>query len=157
MFTRNKVNVKIYIYLFQMQTENKNLVDKIAEKELDKDTFGLKVLSWSMFDSPDSQGSGYRFMDRELVVLLDEICARNSMKIKIDLAYTSKIYADRIGLTTKDPHRAGKAVRIRCVGHKRRFNLVHQLILFGIARIAVNREMVYFDVDDLRDYGFYLW
>jgi len=136
---------------------NKNLVDKIAEKEQDNNTFGLKVLTWDMFDSPDTPGSGFRFMDRELVVLLDEICARNRMVIKVDLGCVSKVYADKIKLVSNDSHRAGKAVRLRCVGHKRRFNLIQQLILFGVARIAVNREVVYFDVDDLKEYGFYLW
>ena len=31
------------------------------------------------------------------------------------------------------------------------------LIEFGIERIAVDRETVYFDTDDLKDRAFYLW
>jgi hypothetical protein len=135
----------------------KNLVDKMADKEWDNNTFGLKVLTWDMFDSPGSDGSGFRFMDRELVVLLDEICNRNDMKINVVLGYTSKTYADNHRLPSNSPHRVGKGVRIRCVGHKKRFNLIQQLIMFGIARIAVSRDVVYFDIDDLKEYGFYLW
>ena len=135
----------------------KNLVDKMADKEWDNNTFGLKVLTWDMFDSPGSDGSGFRFMDSELLVVLDEICNRKDMKINVVLGYTSKTYADNHRLPSNSPHRVGKGVRIRCVGHKKSFNLIQQLILFGIARIAVSRDVVYFDIDDLKEYGFYLW
>ena len=40
----------------------------------ERDTEGLTHLRWSMFDSPDSEGSGYLFMEREPVYILDVVC-----------------------------------------------------------------------------------
>ena len=45
--------------------------DIMNQKEEDIDRDGLRVLRWSMFDSPDSPGSGYKFMEREPVIALD--------------------------------------------------------------------------------------
>jgi hypothetical protein len=35
--------------------------------------------------------------------------------------------------------------------------IIKELILFGVERIAVNRETVYFDTDDLKPPQFALW
>ena len=35
--------------------------DEFYTEDMDKE--GLSVLKWSMFDSPDSEGSGYLFME----------------------------------------------------------------------------------------------
>ena len=125
------------------------------EEELDRD--GLKVLRWSMFDSSDVKGSGYRFMEREPVVALDRAASRYGFVPNIILGYTSKFVADRMFLTSNDSHRIGKAVRVRCVGHKKRIKLVRSLMEQGVQRFAVARDFVYFDTDDLKPSAFYLW
>lgn len=124
-------------------------------EELDKD--GLKVLRWSMFDSCDVKGSGYRFMEREPVIALDRAASRYGFVPNIILGYTSKTVADKMGLVSTNSHRVGKAVRIRCVGHKKRIKLVRSLMEQGVQRFAVARDFVYFDTDDLKPNAFYLW
>lgn len=128
----------------------------ISKEELD-DIEGLAYLRWSMFDSPDKKGSGKMFMEREPVFALDRIVRRNRFILDIELGYTSKKVADDMYLATNDSHRVGRAIRIRCVGNKKRMLLVKGLIEEGITRIAVNRETVYFDTDDQKERGFILW
>lgn len=118
---------------------------------------GLTYLTWDMFDSPDSKGSGFRFMEREPVLILDAIVRKTQAVMNVELGYVSKPVADKMGLVSMDSHRVGKAVRLRCVGHKKRMVIIKGLIEFGVQRIAVNRETVYFDTDDLKDKAFYLW
>jgi hypothetical protein len=126
-------------------------------KEEELDTEGLRVLRWSMFDSPDSEGSGYRFMEREPVIALDRAAHYYRYVPNIVLGYTSKNIADGMRLVSDNPHRVGKAVRIRCVGPKKRLLLIRSLIEQGVQRFAVDRETVYFDTEDLKPPSFYLW
>jgi hypothetical protein len=125
------------------------------EEELDRE--GLRVLRWSMFDSPDKEGSGYMFMEREPVVALDRAAHRYEYRPNVILGYTSKTVADRMGLVSTDSHRIGKAVRIRCVGAKKRLKLVRSLMEQGVQRFAIDRETVYFDTDELKAPSIYLW
>lgn len=125
------------------------------EEELDRE--GLKVLRWSMFDSPDKKGSGYMFMEREPVVALDRAAHRYEFKVNVIMGYMSKTAADKIPLVSTDSHRIGKAVRIRCVGHKKRLKLVRSLMEQGVQRFGLGREVVYFDTDDLKPPSIYLW
>jgi len=84
-------------------------------KEEELDTEGLRVLRWSMFDSPDDKGSGYRFMEREPVIALDRAAHYHRYVPNILLGYTTPRVADQLRLVSDNPHRIGKAVRIRCV------------------------------------------
>ncbi len=126
--------------------------------EFDKyDCEGLTYLRWSMFDSPDHLGSGKKFMEREPVLILDRIVAKTDMSLNITLAYTTPSYADKKRLISTDSHRVGKAVRIRVLNPKKRMKLISLLILEGVRRIAVDRNQVYFDTDDLKEDALYLW
>lgn len=125
------------------------------EEELDRE--GLRVLRWSMFDSPDKAGSGYMFMEREPVIALDRAAHRYEFKPNVILGYTSKSVADKMSLVSSDSHRIGKAVRIRCVGPKKRLALIRSLMEQGIMRFAIDREVVYFDTDELKPPSIYLW
>jgi hypothetical protein len=126
--------------------------------EFDKyDCEGLTYLRWSMFDSPDSLGSGKKFMEREPVLILDRVVAKTRMILNITLGYATPSYADKMRLISTDSHRVGKAVRIRVVGHKKRMKLVKALIEEGVTRIAIDREQVYYDTDDLKESALYLW
>lgn len=125
------------------------------EEELDRE--GLKVLRWSMFDSPDAEGSGYRFMEREPVVALDRAAHRYEYRPNIILGYTSKRVADSMSLVSTDSHRIGKAVRIRCVGYRKRLKLVRSLMEQGVQRFAISKEVVYFDTDEMKPPAIYLW
>jgi len=125
------------------------------EEELDRE--GLRVLRWSMFDSPDTPGSGYRFMEREPVIAIDRAAHRYEYRPNIILGYTSKIVADKMRLASTDSHRVGHAVRIRCVGARKRLKLIRTLMEQGVTRFAIDREMVYFDTDPLKPPEFHIW
>ena len=125
------------------------------EEELDRE--GLRVLRWSMFDSPDTPGSGYRFMEREPVIAIDRAAHRYEYRPNIILGYTSKTVADKMRLASTDSHRVGHAVRIRCVGTRKRIPLIRTLMEQGVMRFAVDRETVYFDTDPLKPPAFYIW
>lgn len=111
------------------------------------DTEGLKVLKWSMFDSPDKLGSGKMFMESEPVFILDEIYKRERIRCFIEIGYTSKSYADRIKLSSDSPHRLGKGVKVRCLDKTKRFKLIKGLIQYGVERIHIYEESIYFDTD----------
>ena len=118
---------------------------------------GLTDLTWDLFDSPDLPISGYKFMEREPVLILDNIVKKYRITIKIVLGYTSKPYADKLRLVRSNSHRVGKAIKIRCVGAKKRLTLVRGLVQQGVHRIGVSDEYVYFDTDDLKERAFYIW
>jgi hypothetical protein len=125
-----------------------NEVDYTDAYTKEMDTEGLKVLKWSMFDSPDKLGSGKMFMESEPVFILDEALRKERLQAFIELGYTSKTYADKIRLNTDSAHRLGKAVKFRCINPNQRFRLVKQLILHRIERIHLFDESIYFDTDN---------
>jgi hypothetical protein len=114
-------------------------------KEMDEE--GLKILKWSMFDSPDLLGSGKRFMESEPVWILDDVFRTERLKGYIHLGYTSKAYADRIGLGLESEHRIGKAIKFKCINPSHRFRFVRGLIQRGIERITIYDESIYFDTE----------
>ena len=122
-----------------------------------KDCEGLLYLTWSQFDSPDSPGSGYRFMEREPVKILDTVIHRTKMVLNVTLGYVTPKTAKIMGLTTHDSHRIGKAIRVRVLNPKKRMKLVAALILLGVRRIALDRDIVYFDTDDQKPEWLSLW
>lgn len=112
-------------------------------------TTGLKHLYWELFDSPDSKGSAFKYMEREPVLILDDILVEYpSYRPAIELAYTTKLYADTLGLTSFSPYRVGKGIRLRVLDSKKRMFLVRNLILRGVTRIAVSEKYVEFDTDN---------
>jgi len=115
-------------------------------EEMDKE--GLSVLKWSMFDSAGELGSGKRFMEDAPVFILDKIMKTERLRGYIELAYTSKRYADNLLLSTKSPHRLGKAVKFRCINNNQRFRFVRGLIQYGVQRIKLSKDSVYFDTDN---------
>ena len=121
-------------------------------RKKDKDNFnttGLKHLYWELFDCPTTEGSGYRFMEREPVLILDDIISEfNGWRPSIELAYTSQKYADLLGLTSFSPYRVGKGVRLRVISAPKRMFLVKNLILRGVERIAINEKYIEFDTDN---------
>lgn len=121
------------------------------------DKEGLQVLRWSMFDCPHlGLGSGKRYMERLPVRILDDVCREERLKPNVMLAYVSKSYADRHSLPERDPHRVGLAVKLKVGSNKIRFKYIRSLIVRGVSRIKVSRDFVYFDVDDLREMGFFV-
>ena len=121
------------------------------------DREGLSVLRWSMFDCPHlGLGSGKRYMERLPVVILDDICREERLKPNVLLGYVSKSYGDRHSLPIRDAHRVGLAVKIKTKCSRVRFKYMRSLIVRGVSRIKINREFIYFDVDDLQEMGLFV-
>jgi len=121
------------------------------------DIEGLDYLQWSLFDSPDEIGSGYKFMERQPVYILDKIVKKTRRNFDVLLGYTSPSYANKLSLANNNSHRIGKAIKLRVLNPKKRMDLIRLLILEGVSRIAVSNDVVYYDTDDLKERGLYLW
>ncbi len=112
-------------------------------------TVGLSHLYWELFDSPDYTGSGFKFMEREPVLILDDIMkVYRNWRPTIIQAYTSKQYSDLIGLPSISPYRVGKGIMLKCLNSKKRMFIVKNLILRGVERIAINEKYIEFDTDN---------
>ena len=126
---------------------------------MDKNCEGLEYLTWDQFDSPDKPGTGYKFMEREPVLILDKLVHRTKMILDIELAYVTPNTARFLSLPSNDSHRIGKAVRLRVLNPKKRMKVIRHLIIFGVKRINVDEETVYFDTDDQKPdwFGLGIW
>lgn len=129
---------------------NKPIVfDKKVRDSIECNRQGLKHLYWELFDSPDAPGSAFRYMEREPVLILDDIVTEfEKYRPKIEVAYVSKSYGDLLGLPSSSPHRIGKAIRFRTTNPTQRMFIVTELIRRGVSRIGVGKEHVYFDTDN---------
>ena len=112
------------------------------------DCEGLSILKWSMFDSPDKLGSGKYFMESEPVFILDEVLRKERINAFVMEGYVSKIYGDKIAIAENNSHRVGKAIKVRCINKIKRFKIIKGLIQYGIERIQVSNEFIYFDTDN---------
>lgn len=130
--------------------------NKLTKEQL-QNCEGLEYLTWDQFDSPDSPGSGYRFMERKPVIILDEITKKTRRTYDIQIGYCTPKQADKLRLASNNSHRVGKAIQLRVIDPKKKMQLIGYLCRFGVERIAVGRDVVYFDTDDLKEPGFYLW
>ena len=121
----------------------------VKKDRFNYNTEGLKHLYWELFDSPDAEGSGYRFMEREPVLILDDILSEEpDWKLKVETAYCSKPYGDILGLPAQSPFRVGNAIKIRATNPKLWMFILRHLILRCVTRIGVGREHIYFDTDN---------
>ena len=100
--------------------------------------------------------TGKNFMERLPVYILDDIAKEDRMRFDVELAYVCKQKADKSLIPTKDPHRAGLAVKIRMMCSRKRMKLIRGLIIRGVTRIGINDKFIYFDTDDLREMGLYM-
>ena len=123
-------------------------VEYTSDYTEEDDTEGLKVLKWSMFDSPEKLGSGKMFMESAPVFILDKVMHSERLRGRIQLGYTSKTYADRIKLPTKSAHRLGLGVKFRCINPNARFRFVKGLVQYGVERIILYEDSIYFDTDN---------
>ena len=101
-----------------------------------------------MFDSPDKLGSGKYFMESEPVFILDEIFRKERLSGFILQGYVSKNYGDRIAIPHNSGHRVGKSIKFKCINKIKRLKFIRGLIQYGIERIQVTNEWIYFDTDN---------
>ncbi len=126
-------------------------------------TTGLVYLNWDMFDSPDQPGSGYKFMERETVLVLDRAIGmmQRMMFSEVIIGYASEQLAHKLGLEVYSSHKTGQAVLLRCPSPKKKWDLAKALFAQDVPRIAIqgNRlsEYLYYDIDPLKERGLFSW
>ena len=147
-----------YCILYKMNPLKPRPFSKSKEFREGKDIEGLRYLTWNAFDSPDSVGSGFRFMEREPVLILDDIIREfPHYRPAVEIGYVSKPIGDLLGLPTSSPYRVGKGIRLRTPNPKKRMFIIKNLILRGVTRIAININYVEFDTDNyLKQDAFYV-
>mgnify|MGYP000324188019 CR=1 FL=1 len=120
--------------------------------KVNRDSFnrtGLSHLYWELFDSRDEQGSAFKYIEREPVLILDDILKQHQHYIPIiEIGYTTTKYANLLGLPSISPYRTGRGIRLRVTNAQKRMFLVENLIIRGIKRIAVSDDYVEFDTDN---------
>lgn len=116
---------------------------------MEQNTEGLKYLKWSDFDCPLEEGSGYRFMERLPVLILDQYITKTRYNINVLEAYMSPMYADK-HKPSRSSHRVGMAIRVGITAPDKRMKFIAFLIHQGVRRIGFDDESVYYDTDDLK-------
>lgn len=120
-------------------------------------------LAWDDFDSPDQPGSGYKYMERECVFVLDRAIEMMQRKMftEIVIGYASEKWAYKLGLEVYSSHKTGQAVLLKCPDPKKKWDLAKALFAQDVPRIAIqgNRlsEYLYYDIDPLKERGLFSW
>ena len=110
-----------------------------------------KYFSFDEFDCPGCPGSGYTYMDREFISMLDEARDIAGIRFKILSGYVCSTH-NRIHYkaSTTSSHLIGRAVHIECVNAKKRIKIVEALNMVGFRRIGLHRKYIHVDNDDLK-------
>lgn len=111
----------------------------------------IRYFDYSEFDCPYAQGSGYRHMDREFLVMLDEARYLCNFKFKVLRGYVSSMYKDRLIMLDDSPHLLGKAAVLHCKVPKLRLRMVAALLEVGFHRIGIGPDYIYVDNDEVKD------
>lgn len=110
-----------------------------------------KYFTFDEFDSPDKIGSGYKYMDREFIEMLDEARDIAKLEFKILSGYRTKYANTNIwSASTTSSHLIGRAAHIRCLNSKFRLRIVEALSMVGFRRIGIHRDYIHVDNDDLK-------
>jgi hypothetical protein len=108
----------------------------------------LRFFSFVEFDCPMKPNSGYNYMDRELLSMLDEARRLSGIKFKIVEGFKSTERQKRQGGYPSNSHLIGRAVKIQCLNRKKRYKIITSLLEVGFTRIGVHTKYVYVDNDD---------
>lgn len=112
----------------------------------------LRHFDYDEFDCYYQENSGYRHMDREFLLMLDEARDICGLKFKILRGYVSPLLIGRDGVKvpSNSPHMLGKAACIWCQHSEKRFRIVASLLEVGFHRIGIGPDYIYVDNDEAR-------
>lgn len=106
----------------------------------------FKYFSWSEFDSPDSPGSGEKYMNYQFVKQLDEAREISGVPFKINSGYRTPDHNAKVGGVKNSAHTKGLAADIACSGETCD-KIVKALIKVGFTRIGVASSFIHVDMD----------
>ena len=110
-----------------------------------------KYFSFDEFDCPTTIGSGYKYMDREFIEMLDEARDIAGLRFKILSGYRTPIYnTNHFMASTTSTHLIGRAAHIECVNAKKRLRIVESLSMVGFRRLGLAPKYIHVDNDDLK-------
>jgi uncharacterized protein YcbK (DUF882 family) len=110
-----------------------------------------KYFSFDEFDCPTTIGSGYKYMDREFIEMLDEARDIAGLKFKILSGYRTPIYNTILFMaSTTSTHLIGRAAHIECVNAKKRLRIIEALSMVGFRRFGLHCQYIHVDNDDLK-------
>lgn len=110
----------------------------------------MRFFKYEEFDCKHELGSGYKFMDREFLSMLDEARRLSGLKFNIIEGYKSAKRQRLEGGYRHNPHLIGRAAKIKCVHGNKRYKIVASLLEVGFTRIGLTKKYIYVDNDDLK-------
>lgn len=122
------------------------------------DSLGLNKLLWSQFMCKCGKcgvETGSTMMESIPIVVLDQIALEERMRFDVRLAYVCEKHGDDLGLPFSSSYRLGVAVKIRVLNPMKRMLLIRGLIVRGVTRIAISKDYIEFDTDDLKKMALY--
>ena len=108
-----------------------------------------KYFSFDEFDCPTAIGSGYKYMDREFIAMLDEARDIARIRFKILSGYRTPLYNTNHFMASTT-HLIGRAAHIECVNANKRLKIVESLSMVGFKRFGLGSKYIHVDNDDLK-------
>lgn len=105
-----------------------------------------KYFKTAEFDSPDEIGSGKK-MDEKFVKMLDKARHIADIPFKINSAYRTEKWNERVGGRVGSSHLKGVAVDIHCNTSHSRSVILYALIKVGFRRIGIADTFIHVDSD----------
>ena len=120
-----------------------------VEKKKEGLTINLQYFNISEFDQPGLPGSGQKYMDLNLLILIDKMRHHSGIPYKITSAYRSQEYNDKLAKSSKNSaHIKGKAVDISAPTSKQKYLIIKSALNFGIERIGVGSNFIHIDIQE---------
>ena len=108
----------------------------------------LKYFTFEEFDSPDSPGSGEKYMDREFMGCIDEARDIAGIQFKINSGYRTPAHNKKVGGVSTSSHTIGRAADIHCTDTKKRLKIIEALSMVGFQRFGIANTFIHVDNDD---------
>ena len=102
---------------------------------------------YSEFDSPDSAGSGARYMDNCFLDSLDKCRGEAAVPFLITSGYRTVKHNEEVGGSPTSSHLDGVAVDIACTDSAARLKIIKAALANGFRRIGVAKTFIHLDKD----------
>lgn len=117
----------------------------------------LRHFTFEEFDSPDSPGSGEKYMDREFLDCLDEARDIAGVQFKINSGYRTPAQNRKVGGVSTSSHLIGRAADIHCTHTGKRLKIIEALSMVGFQRFGIGKTFIHVDNDDQKKQAIWLY